>query len=1010
MSGLLAPGGLVLLAEPDQNRTWRLIHAGAGSLRGVDAWTAALQGIGFDAERRMLDQIGWPAGLIGARKPAHAAAAASAEASAEGSALVFAETGDALAAELAKALTAHGMRGATHPVSELAGVLAKWQAEPAAHAGTQLVLVVPDASELAAPAWLDSLARIAARMAGDSPVQATMVLRGGPSGETLAGALAGARRVLANEAPNIRCRLVRLDRVLTLSDAATRAADEIAAPDAEPEVSWTAAGRVVPRVRRGLPTQELAGKRPAAMRLAVAQPGLLDTLRWEANAPPPPGPGQVAIEVHAAGLNFRDVMWSMGLLPDEALLDGFAGPTLGLECAGVVTAVGEGVTNVAPGDRVMAFAPSSLSSHAVTASHAVLRMPEGMGFAAAATIPVAFLTVVYALGHLAKVEAGERVLIHGGAGGVGLAAIQYAKHRGAVVYATAGSPAKRALLRSLGVDAVLDSRSLLFADEVMRLTDGEGVDVVLNSLSGEAMERSLGVLRPFGRFLELGKRDFYGNTAIGLRPFRHNVSYFGIDADQLPLRRPKLAAAVFREISDLFGAEALRPLPHRVMGYGAVTDAFRLMQASGHIGKIVLTPDGVSPKAEAQPAFAARRGHTYLVTGGMDGFGLQAARWLADQGARHLVLLSRRGPATPGAEAIIAGFDGQGVQAVALACDVADEAALGAALAQVRAGMPPIAGVVHAAVAMDDALLPQLDAGRFAGSLRPKLGGAAALDRLTRADPIELFVLFSSVTTNLGNPGQANYVAANAAMEAVAERRHNEGLPALAVQWGPIGDAGYLVREKEVGAMLARQLGNAHLTAAEALSALPELLAAGVPVVGLADIRWGTLRSSLPLLATPIFQDLDGGAEQAAEVDLRELLARSTPQEARERLTALLTEEVARIMKLSPDRIEPHRPLAELGMDSLMAVELRLGVEQRFGLTIPVLVLSEGATLAAMAGRIVKSLGGEETEEAAVLADHIARFEGVQDTLDDDAGDAPTSEDLPPPVTPSYAAAATATV
>ena len=252
--------------------------------------------------------------------------------------------------------------------------------------------------------------------------------------------------------------------------------------------------------------------------------------------------------MRAAGLNFRDVMWAMGLLPDEALLDGFAGPTIGLECAGDVVAVGPGVTAIRPGDRVMAFAPASLSTQAVTAAHAVMPMPEGMDYAAGATVPVAFLTVAYALGHLARLGQGERVLIHGGAGGVGLAAIQYARARGAVVYATAGSDAKRALLRGLGVDAVLDSRSLLFADEVMRLTGGEGVDVVLNSLSGEAMERSLGLLRPFGRFLELGKRDFYENSAVGLRPFRHNVSYFGIDADQLPLRRPALAAELFAEI------------------------------------------------------------------------------------------------------------------------------------------------------------------------------------------------------------------------------------------------------------------------------------------------------------------------------------------------------------------------------------------------------------------------------------------------------------------------------
>ena len=604
-------------------------------------------------------------------------------------------------------------------------------------------------------------------------------------------------------------------------------------------------------------------------------------------------------------------------------------------------------------------------------------MPEGMDFAAGATVPVAFLTVAYALGHLARLGRGETVLVHGGAGGVGLAAIQYALARGAVVYATAGSDAKRALLRRLGVDAVLDSRSLDFADEVLRLTGGAGVDVVLNSLSGEAMERSLGLLRPFGRFLELGKRDFYENSAVGLRPFRHNVSYFGIDADQLPLRRPELAAALFAEIGAGLRDGSLRPLPHRVFDYADAVEAFRLMQSAGHIGKVVLAPGAALPAAAvAAMPFRLRPDRTYLVTGGMGGFGLETARWLQAQGAEHLALVSRRGPADPEAASVLASLPG----ATAFACDVADAAALAMVLDTIRAGMPPLGGVVHAAVAMDDALVADLTPERFARALRPKLGGAEALDRLTRQDPVELFVLYSSVTTPLGNPGQANYVAANTAMEAVALRRAAEGLPALAVQWGPIGDAGYLARQAGVGAMLAKRLGSAHLTAAEALSALPLLLASGLPVVGYADMRWGALGAGLPWLRSPMFEEVQGGAgEPAAEVDLRELLASCTPEVAREKVVALLTEEVARITKLSPGRIEAGRPLVELGMDSLMAVELRLAVEQRFGVSLPVLALSEGATLHALAGRVIKMLGGgaepAPKDELSDMAERIARFE-----------------------------------
>ncbi len=823
----------------------------------------------------------------------------------------------------------------------------------------------------------DRLAVLAmlARMAPDAGRIDIALITRGTQHDPETAALIGARRVLANEAPSLSVRLVRLDP--DLDDPLPLLTAELASGSDEEEVTLTAAGRYVERVRKGLPRPD---EDSAALRLVINRPGLLDSLGWETISPTSPGPGQLAIEIKAAGLNFRDVMWAMGLLPDEALLDGFAGPTLGLECAGVVTAIGRDVAGFTTGDRVMAFAPASLSTHTVTAAHAVMRMPAGMDFAAAATVPVAFLTVAYAVGHLARLSAGETILIHGGAGGVGLAAIQYAQHRGARVFATAGSPAKRALLESLGVEAVFDSRTIAFADEVMALTGGEGVDVVLNSLAGEAMQRSLGLVKPFGRFLELGKRDFYENSSVGLRPFRHNVTYFGIDADQLPLKRPALAAEIFAEISALMASGALRPLPYRRYDFDDVESAFRLMQSSGHIGKIVLAPGALLPRAATPPAdFQVSSDGVFVVTGGLAGFGLEAAHWLGRSGARQLALVSRRGAATPTVDQIVAAFAAEGIVARAYAADVADETALSETLAQIRTEFGPIRGVIHAAVAMDDALLGQLDADRFARALAPKLGGAEALDRLTRADPVELFLLFSSITTLMGNPGQANYVAANAAIEAVAVCRHAAGLPGLAIQWGPIGDVGYLARETGVSELLSRQLGAAHLTAARALDAIPTLLASGLPVAGFATVRWAGLRKSLPLIGTPLFADMGLSAvSDTAEVDLRALLANCSPEEARTQATAMLIEEVGRIMKLAPERIEPQRPLTELGMDSLMAVELRLAVEQRFGVTVPVLALSEGATLTKMASRILASLGGAETprDETAQLMERLALHEG----------------------------------
>ena len=604
----------------------------------------------------------------------------------------------------------------------------------------------------------------------------------------------------------------------------------------------------------------------------------------------------------------------------------------------------------------------------VTRRNGVMLMPPSIPFAAAATMPVAFMTAVYALGHLGRLEAGETVLIHGGAGGVGLAAIQYALHKGASVFATAGSDARRQTLRMLGATAVFDSRSTSFVDDILAETGGKGVDVVLNSLSQELMKQSLRLLRPFGRFLEIGKRDLYRDTSIGVRALRHNATYVAIDVDELVAHRPDVGLRVLKEVSDLLAAGELRPLPYRAYGFRDAVSAFRLLQSSGHVGKVVLLPEPTQSAAKPPP-FRWPAGGVTIVTGGLTGFGLETARWIARQGGGRLALLSRRGPATPDADKILAEFAEQGVVARAFACDVAEPAELQATLKKIRRSMGPIRGVVHAAMVLDDALLQNLDAGRFATVIRAKLAGALALDRLTRRDRIELFVLFSSVTTVIGTPGQASYVAANRTLEALAERRHAAGRPALAVQWGPIGDTGYLLRETRVSEMLAAMLGSTHLRASQALEALPALLASGRPVVGLADVSWADLRGRLAGLAGPFWSEMplrDRGS--AAGLSLGARLAQLKPEEAIVAVEEVLVDEIARILQQPTNTISTTQPINEFGVDSLMAVELQTALEVRLGQQIPLTTLTGAATLNAIAARLVKMMDRQEAAGAEIVA------------------------------------------
>ncbi|MBX6376578.1 MAG: SDR family NAD(P)-dependent oxidoreductase, partial [Acetobacteraceae bacterium] len=774
-------------------------------------------------------------------------------------------------------------------------------------------------------------------------------------------------RVLANEMPELAPRRLDLCPDLAPEEAARRLLpDLLGATDGEAEVTLTATARLVPRLLPGA----AEGRAPTAAGpaiLAVREPGQLATLAWEPQADlRAPGPGEVLLRVEAAGLNFRDLMWAQGLLPEEVLLDGFAGPTLGMECAGVVEAVGPGV-EFRPGEAVFGFAPAALASRVLTRAEALTRRPESLSPAAAATVPVAFLTAVYALEHCARLREGERVLIHGGAGGVGLAALQVALAAGARIAVTAGTEAKRAFLRAAGAEIALDSRDPGFAD-ALRAHWPDGVDVVLNSLAGEAMERSLGLLRPFGRFVELGKRDYVENRRAALRPLRRNATYFAVDVDALPRARPELAASLLGDIRARLAEGALLPLPHVVRRAEETEAAFRTLQASAHIGKIVILP----PQAEA-PSAARRAAKgpatawlpgaegVWLVVGGIQGFGLEAAKWLAARGVTRLALIGRRGMATPGAEAALRTLAALGARASIHACDATDGAALARTLEEIRAngGGLPICGVVHAAATFDDGAAIAMDSARFASVLAAKLTVAENLDRLTASDPIEAFVLFSSATTAFGNPGQANYVAANAALEALARRRRAQGRPAVAVAWGPIADAGVLAADTATAETLHRRLGVTPMSAAEALEAgLGAALRPDAPaVVGLARVAWAQARMALPVLAEPAFAAAlraagSGEASGEAGVDLRERLRALPAEEARALLRNLVAEEAARILRLPPEAVPLDAPVAGFGLDSLGGLELRMALERRIGAQVPLAAVTEDLTLAMLAERI----------------------------------------------------------
>ena len=789
-------------------------------------------------------------------------------------------------------------------------------------------------------------------------------------------ALWGFGRTMLNETSCLSLRLIDLITPISIKIIISALEKELNNQDNEQEIIINSQGsRYAPRLhsKNSISSENDKSIENPTLRLSFQFPGQLRNLRWEAHLPKTPDEDEVEIDVHATGLNFRDIMYALGLLSDEAVENGFSGPTLGLEFSGTIKSVGSNINNYTVGDKVLGFSPSSFSNRIVTKTNNITHIPPHISHEAAATIPSTFFTVYYSLHYLARLQPGEKILIHGATGGVGLAAIQIAKWIGAEIYATVGSEEKRDFLKLLGIKHIYDSRSLSFADEIMEQTQGLGIDVVLNSLSGEAINRNFQILKPFGRFLELGKRDFYENTKIGLRPFRNNISYFGIDADQLLQVHSEFTKKMYLEMMSLFSEGILHPLPYKAFEADDVVDAFRYMQQSRQIGKIVITyRNGINkihyPKQERPKSLCLSPQSTYLITGGLSGLGLKTAEWLAKKGAKHLVLISRSGASTKEAKMTIAQLEANGVKVYASSCDITNKCEISKLFTEIAEKMPALKGIIHSATVIDDGLILNTDVVQIKRVLAPKVLGAYHLHNLSLNLPLDYFILFSSATTLFGNPGQANYVAANNCLEALAEQRRTNGLPATCIAWGAIDDVGFLARNKNIKSALLKRMGGAALNSNVALNILEQLLLNNQSNKGVMEFNWDALSRSLPTANSPKFQELNKNKVNKVENntvnDIEQLLITLTDEELLAKFIEMLTIETGEILRMAPNKIDAHKSIYDMGLDSLMGVELIVALEGRFGIRLPVMTLNETPTIAKLADRIISHLKGGELESS----------------------------------------------
>ncbi len=662
-------------------------------------------------------------------------------------------------------------------------------------------------------------------------------------------------------------------------------------------------------------------------------------------------------------------MMAMGMLPSVLAETGTRMAGLGGDCAGTIVRCGTDATGFAPGDEILAISPNALGSRATTRFELVAPKPAGISFAEAAALPIAFATAHYGLHQLAHLAAGERVLIHAATGGVGLAAIQVARAAGAEIFATAGSPEKRAYLASLGIAHIMDSRSLAFVDQVREWTDGGGVDVILNSLAGDAIPRGIELLSPCGRFIEIGKRDIYRDSKIGLLAFRKNLTLFAVDLDRLSVERPALLGGVLREVMARFADGTYRALPTKVFPASEVEAAMRLMAQAKHLGKIVVETTADPALRVRVPRKLFHADATYLITGGLGGFGLATAEWMVREGAGSIVFMGRSEPSVVAQEKIAA-LRAAGVRVDFQKGDVIRAADVEKVVRQIRAKLPPLRGIFHAAMVLDDRPLAQMDWAALEKVLAPKMAGAWNLHRATLNDPLDHFVLYSSIAALLGNPMQANYSAANAFLDALAQHRRALGRPALAVDWGVVGDVGYVSIHPDLQHHLDVR-GYRDFRADQALEALAVVLGTETAQVTIARIDWERLAASSPATANaPGFRPF-GAAKKTATAErekagsvLQTLRQGASPAERTRLLEEYLREKVGRALGVAAQRLDVEKPLTEMGLDSLIAVELVTVLKIDLGFELAALKLLQGLTIRSLATLAADTIFTGQSEPA----------------------------------------------
>lgn len=807
-------------------------------------------------------------------------------------------------------------------------------------------------------------------------------------------ALAGARRVLMNEQPYLRWRLIDVEPDTTVDELRT----ELTIPgafcyDNSDEVLLRGGDRWLPVVTTPLPEriEALEKSEPltdpeADFALEIPPTRLLSGLAWRQVPRRDPGPGQIEVRMKVVGLNYKDPLKVMGLLGERELGETYFGTVPGMEGVGEVVRLGADVTDIQVGDMVALAAKGMMRRYHVLDRNLVIPLPPDTD-PGLCTSTTAFGTAEYSLLDLARLQPGETVLIHGAAGGVGMAAIQVAKAVGARIIGTASTDERRAHILELGADHALNSRSLNFADDVLALTDGQGVDVILSSAPGEILRQNFKAIREFGRIVEVGKADIYTGGVLEMGYFDKNLSYFSMDLDRMAAIRPQQLADLFRRVLEKFAEQTYHPLPYHIYPTHELSKAFDDVIRGSRTGRVAIgLADEVPPVRPLLPELEIDSTATYLITGGFGGFGLATAGWLVAKGARRLVLVGRSGASSDMARQQLRAWNAAGVTVVEERADIADAEAVTALVARSHSPEHPLRGVFHAAGAVADNRVELMTMDELTRVYRSKTYGARVLHDAITAAGIEpdMFVLYSSGGSMFGIFGQYNYTAANLAVEALAEEWSRAGEKVLAVGWGHMsGATGGMAADEKVAKYL-EVAGFGPIDMVDGTLYLEQTLRLGLARAAIIPTDWGRLTAAVPPLARTgrLAELVESSNEDASQMaKMKAELAAMEESKRGHYVARRLAEELASVMGVQPESIDLTVPVTELGLDSLMAVEYGTRVSKQLGIELMTLQIPRTASLEEAGPKVAELILASDSNKFGAAQGGVPGMPTMQNAL-----------------------------